>query len=335
MTLIQRRILGLLRGKDNLQNRCKIVRWMQKKLILRSAMKCNTCNKKMKLHKRFHGDGYQWCCTRNVHHHIDVIASVRKGSMFFRSRLSLQQHLEFIYSMATYILIVTQFQIFRFSQGLRQIDLLEDRIAGSSRTLTKMTSAFRKVCISGMTKLRQRGGLRVGDPHHFVMIDESKFSHKRKYNRGRVGSAWRRSKKWVLGILEVSSTTRKPILKIVSSMSSEQLLPIVKRYVRRGTSIITDEWRAYRSLSDLGYDHHTVCHKRHFVHPLTRAHTQHLERAWQKFKVDVWQHRANRNTKLLKEYLKIIEWEHWLARKHKWGILGRLLHDIRKLYKRH
>ncbi|XP_049336626.1 uncharacterized protein LOC111195371 isoform X1 [Astyanax mexicanus] len=295
---------------------------MQKKIILPRAMKCNSCKKKMKLHKRFQGDGYQWCCTRNAHHHTDITASVRKGSMFFRSRLSLRQHLEFIY---------------RFSQGLRQrqMELIEDGIAGSSRTLTKMTSALRKVCISAMTKLRQRGGMRVGGPHHFVMIDESKFSHKRKYNRGRVGSTWRRSKKWVLGILEVGVTTRKPILKIVSKRSSAQMLPVVRHYVRRGTSIITDEWRAYRGLSDLGYDHHTVCHKRHFVHPLTRAHTQHLERAWQKFKVDVWRHRANRNTKLLKQYLKIIEWEHWLAKKHKWGILGRLLHDIRKMYKSH
>lgn len=152
-----------------------------------------------------------------------------------------------------------------------------------------------------------------------------------QHNRGRVGAAWRRTKKWVFGILEVGQKTRRPILKIVRGRSRNDLLPTVLRHIRRGSSIITDEWRAYRrALTEEGYDHHTVCHKRHFVDPATRAHTQNLERAWQTFKVDVWRHRGNRTTKLLKQHLKVIEWEYWLARNHSSHVLGRIIHDIRK-----
>ncbi|KAJ8245256.1 hypothetical protein GJAV_G00268700 [Gymnothorax javanicus] len=160
------------------------------------------------------------------------------------------------------------------------------------------------------------------------MLDESKFSHKRKYNRGRMGAAWRRNKKWVFGILEVSHTTRRPILKIVRRRSMDQLLPIMKRHLKRGSSIVTDDWRAYkRAPSEEGYDHHTFCHKRHFVDPGSRCHTQ---TAWQSFKCDVWRHRGNWTTGLLKEHLRVTEWEYWLGLCHRYGILGQLIHDIRK-----
>ncbi|KAI2644252.1 Patatin-like protein 4 [Labeo rohita] len=213
----------------------------------------------------------------------DIVATegLQQSRVFFQSRRSLQNHVEFIY---------------KFSQGLRmrQTDLMEDGVASSSRTLSRMTAVIRKVCIRAVKKLRHLGQMKVGGRHCFVLIDESKFSHKRKYNRGRFGAAWRRNKKWVLGILEVEQERRKPILKVA------------------------------------GYDHHTVCHKRNFVDPVTRAHTQHLERAWKTYKMDIWHHRGNRTTKLLKEHLKVIEWEYWLARNHPSHILGRLIHDIRK-----
>lgn len=152
-----------------------------------------------------------------------------------------------------------------------------------------------------------------------------------QYNRGRMGSSWIRNKKWVFGILEVSHTTRRPILKIVKRRSTDQLLPIIKCHVKRGSSIVTDDWRAYkRALSEEGYDHHTVCHKRHFADPVSRSDTQNLERAWQTFKCDVWRRRGNRTTRHLKEHLQVIEWEYWLAWCHRYGILGQLIHDIRK-----
>lgn len=51
--------------------------------------------------------------------------------------------------------------------------------------------------------------------------------------------------------------------------------PTCSQYVKSGSNIITDCWRAYERLSQDGYIHYQVNHRRHFVHPQTGCHTQH------------------------------------------------------------
>ncbi|KAI1883873.1 hypothetical protein AGOR_G00236520 [Albula goreensis] len=226
--------------------------------------------------------------------------------------------------------------MYRFSQGLRlrNVDLIDDGLAASSRTLAKMAKKITEVCCQGLSRLKRRGAMRVGGRHHFVVLDESQFSHKRKYNRGRFGNTWRRIKKWVFGIMEVSRRRRKPILRLVRGRSRRHLLPIIRKYVRPGTAVLSDEWRAYHGvLAQHGYRHFTVCHKRNFINPTTGAHTQHLERAWQTYKCQVWRRRGNRSTKSLKRHLCLIEWHYWLGNRHRGGVLGRLIHDIKRAYK--
>lgn len=65
---------------------------------------------------------------------------------------------------------------------MRQVDLISDDIAGSSKTLTSMSKRLRKVCIAAIERLRRRGGQRLGGRREFVAIDESHFRHKRKVN---------------------------------------------------------------------------------------------------------------------------------------------------------
>nr|XP_023692957.1 uncharacterized protein LOC111856888 [Paramormyrops kingsleyae] len=134
-----------------------------------------------------------------------------------------------------------------FSQGmrLRHLDLIQDDVAKSSRTLTNMTRKLRKMCLKGLSRLQARG-MTIGGPQHFVIIDESKFAHKRKYNRGRCGNTWPRMRTWVFGMLEVGGTRRRPILKLLHKQSRHHLLPIIRQYVKPGSCIISDEWRAYR-----------------------------------------------------------------------------------------
>lgn len=100
------------------------------------------------------------------------------------------------------------------------------------------------------------------------------------------------------------------------------------------TSILTDEWRTYKGqLSQYGYSQYSVCHKRNFVDPETGAHTQHVECAWQNYKLEIWRHRDNRTPESLKTHRKMIEWHHWLGVGHYNGVLGRLFHDVKKLVK--
>ena len=56
-----------------------------------------------------------------------------------------------------------------------------------------------------------------------------------------------------------SPDQQNTIIKIVRDRSRNNLIPALLRGVRRGTSIVTDEWKAYRrALTEEGYNHHTV-----------------------------------------------------------------------------
>jgi hypothetical protein len=58
-----------------------------------------------------------------------------------------------------------------------------------------------------------------------------------------------------------------------------------QREVEVGSTIHSDEWRAYSNLSDHGYVHKTVNHQLHFIDPKTEANTQSIESTWRRVKV--------------------------------------------------
>lgn len=84
-----------------------------------------------------------------------------------------------------------------------------------------------------------------------------------QYNRGR-----RVDTRWVLGIACCEYKPARLILQYVQNRSKEELLPFIHYYVKAGTTVHTDCWRAYEGLSNV-YDHQTVNHSRYFVHPTT------------------------------------------------------------------
>ncbi|KAK3526150.1 hypothetical protein QTP70_016663 [Hemibagrus guttatus] len=219
----------------------------------------------------------------------------------------------------------------RFSQGLhlRQVDMLQDGIAKSTATLSMMSKKLRRICVKSLEKHRKKKRQKVGGVNVIVHIDESKFCHKRKYARGRFGNTWKRKRTWVFGILEIKAASRRPILRLVKKRNKETLVPIIKKHIKRESLVVSDEWRAYTSLSQEGYKHVRVNHSQNYVDPQTGLHTQNIERAWQTYKREIWRMRWNRCEKALKKQLCFIEWTYWLARRHKHGVLGRLLKDIR------
>ena len=54
-----------------------------------------------------------------------------------------------------------------------------------------------------------------------------------------------RKRQWVVGMLEVGITTRRPILKLVKIRSRRVLLRVIRRHDKQGSYIMSDEWRAY------------------------------------------------------------------------------------------
>lgn len=84
----------------------------------------------------------------------------------------------------------------------------------------------------------------------------------------------------------VERGTKRAFLRIVRNRDAATLLPIIQVFILPGTTVISDLWGAYRTVSNLpqGYQHLTVNYCINFD-PNTGAHTQSIESTWQKFKL--------------------------------------------------
>lgn len=156
----------------------------------------------------------------------------------------------------------------------------------------------------------------IGGPNCKIEIDESVIS-KRKYNKGRMvkqiwvfGGIDRENKKcFIIPLLEeendednlLDESDRDSLLKRLPR-DKPTLTAIIQNYVLPGSIIYSDEWKAYKSLSELGYIHKTICHKEFFVHPEDPdIHTQNIERFWRDFKE--WVKRPGMSELYLKQYI--------------------------------
>ena len=86
-----------------------------------------------------------------------------------------------------------------------------------------------------------------------VEVDETYVGGKRSGKRGR-GAA---GKTVVFGMLERDGEI---YTKVVPDASRKSLIPEITRQIPEGTRISSDEWRPYRILKALGYNHTTVDH---------------------------------------------------------------------------
>ena len=62
--------------------------------------------------------------------------------------------------------------------------------------------------------------------------------------------------------------------------------PLIKQYVRRGTTVYTDQWWGYQYLRDAGFDHRTVRHGAG-EYAAQGAHTNAIENFWAHLKLSI------------------------------------------------
>lgn len=149
-----------------------------------------------------------------------------------------------------------------------------------------------------------RENMRLGGYNTICQVDESLFSHKPKYGRGRMP----RSPIWVLGIADSSRTPAIGYMEIVPDRSERTLLPIIERICRPGTIIASDQWRGYLNITrELGLEHRTVNHSLNFVNPVDGTHTQNIESYWGKQKLRIKSMKGVMGEKL-DEYLLEFMW---------------------------
>ncbi|XP_076066108.1 uncharacterized protein LOC143039752 [Oratosquilla oratoria] len=125
-----------------------------------------------------------------------------------------------------------------------------------------------------------------------VEIDETLFIKRGRFTK----------QLWVFGGIE--RLTKKcflvPLLN--KDRSARTLVPIIKKFIKPGSVVYSDSWRAYKQLCDQGYSHFVINHKDHFVDPNNpKVHTQNIERLWLDLKQ--WSKRPGIRQKFYKQYL--------------------------------
>jgi hypothetical protein len=76
----------------------------------------------------------------------------------------------------------------------------------------------------------------------------------------------------------------RTFLETVNDRSADTLIELIKKWIRPGTTVITDCWAAYRSLPDEGFTHLRVNHSITFVDEDTGAHTNTIKSTWKHVK---------------------------------------------------
>lgn len=136
----------------------------------------------------------------------------------------------------------------------------------------------REVC----SEVLKSENIKVGGPGKIIVIAESKFG-KRKYHKGR-----RKDGLWVFGGTERG--TKNCFLTTVEDRSPDMLIPIIKKRVEPGTTILSDCWKAYSRLQEEGYEHQIVNQSKEFISQGRGAHMNTIESAWRAVKTPLPKH---------------------------------------------
>ena len=85
-----------------------------------------------------------------------------------------------------------------------------------------------------------------------VELDESYFGGGHKGRRGR-GTA-------KIPVFGIKKRNGRVYTQIIKNATGAEIRPIIKEFVRKGSTVYTDGWRAYDGLVLSGYKHHRVNH---------------------------------------------------------------------------
>ena len=122
-------------------------------------------------------------------------------------------------------------------------------------------------------------------------------------------------------------SAKKVFLIYVDHRNAETLLPIIREKIAPGTTIVSDFWAAYNTISNLGYNHLTVNHSINFVDPVTFANTQRVENMWMRAK-----RRNKRECGTRKELLESYLIEFMWREKNKTDTFESIIRDIGTFY---
>jgi transposase len=119
----------------------------------------------------------------------------------------------------------------------------------------------------------------IGGPGKIGEVNETHI-FPRKYHLG-----WMLVSESVLAVGAIYRTDKKVCLRIARKRNAEVLNNFFLQDIMPGSTVITDMWRGYNGVSELGYEHLKLNHSLNFVGPIDRTiQTNTIERCWRSLK---------------------------------------------------
>ena len=199
---------------------------------------------------------FLWRCTSK---NCTKTFSIRVGTFFDKSKLSIEKIFKIIYC---WVIELSQLQC-------------SHETGVSQHSLVDWYNFCRDICFDKLSDIHFDS---IGGPGVVVEIDESKFG-KRKYNTGK-----RVDGVWVFGGIE-RDNKKNCFFVVVNKRDSRTLLPLIRRYIKPGSTIVSDCWKAYDRIPRLGlnYTHKKVNHRIEYVNE-EGFHTNTIESTWHRLK---------------------------------------------------
>lgn len=210
----------------------ELLRFLAYNGLLKDQRECEICDKLMSImNDQSRSDGIFWRCSD-----CKVMKSVRADSFFESSKLPLTDAVPLLYMWI---------QDFRNMNAVREVGVNKATVVDWFSKCRNECMKERKVKIGGIGKI--------------VEIDETCWV-KQKHHRGKPKKG---SQVWFFGGIERGAGGQAFAVR-VKDRKQATLFKIIKRYIRPGTLIISDEWRAYLKLEKHmpQYTHMLIRHKK-------------------------------------------------------------------------
>ena len=222
--------------------------------LLLSKFTCPKCGNDMARYADLSlKDGYRFRCRRKIYgSKCSVSVSIRHGSWFHNSNLTLGEVMKLTYDIVRRVPANTIQQEYQFSSST--------------------VAHWGQYCKEVMLEYVKGSSQRIGGPNKTVEIDESKFG-RRKHGKG---------EQWVFGGVERESG--KTFLVPVEDRTADTLMDVISDWIEPGTTVISDCSLAYRGLEEYGYTHEIVHRTIGFVDQQTGAHINTIRSTWRHVK---------------------------------------------------
>lgn len=253
------------------------------------------------------------------HRRAKFRVSRAKGTLFDNIKILMPQVFYLMYAYA---------QKYSYDETIRE-DFSEREQCLSTSTISNWFNQYREAVVKYQKHQQSMKG-HIGGMGKVVQVHASQFSKRKNKESGTRGL-------WILGMIEDGNEDLRLEACTSNILSAEVMLPLIKKHVAEGTTIITDTSQVYDDLGDNGYIHRKMNHSyenNHTVGEKVRAQRIQSHSQWCAVKrflsKDSYSNNSSNMDNLIYKYL----WRREVKMKRE-DPFEELIHVINHSYKNH